>query len=296
MDTRPRFAPLAVAVVLALSLCATVAVDAEEGPALWTMSDEDSTVHLFGTIHLMTEDIEWFTSEIRSAFSASETLVVEIDQTAISRERQMEVVRELALLPEDRRLSDIVGEERMQELVSVLEPLGVPRNAIERWKPWYAAITVVAAAARNSGFEPRYGVDVTLLRGADEAGIDIRGLESAAYQLRLFDDLSEDDAVYYLTDALERIDEIGAFFDELVSSWLSQDLDELERLLLESRQENPDFYERVYVERTEKWLPDIVSLLDAPGTHFVAVGTGHLVGDKGLIAMLRARGYDVLRR
>jgi hypothetical protein len=208
----------------------------------------------------------------------------------------MEVVRELALLPEDRRLSDIVGEERMQELVSVLEPLGVPRNAIERWKPWYAAITVVAAAARNSGFEPRYGVDVTLLRGADEAGIDIRGLESAAYQLRLFDDLSEDDAVYYLTDALERIDEIGAFFDELVSSWLSQDLDELERLLLESRQENPDFYERVYVERTEKWLPDIVSLLDAPGTHFVAVGTGHLVGDKGLIAMLRARGYDVLRR
>jgi uncharacterized protein YbaP (TraB family) len=283
-------------VVLALSLCATVAVDAEEGPALWTMSDEDSTVHLFGTIHLMTEDIEWFTSEIRSAFSASETLVVEIDQTAISRERQMEVVRELALLPEDRRLSDIVGEERMQELVSVLEPLGVPRNAIERWKPWYAAITVVAAAARNSGFEPRYGVDVTLLRGADEAGIDIRGLESAAYQLRLFDDLSEDDAVYYLTDALERIDEIGAFFDELVSSWLSQDLDELERLLLESRQENPDFYERVYVERTEKWLPDIVSLLDAPGTHFVAVGTGHLVGDKGLIAMLRARGYDVLRR
>jgi hypothetical protein len=281
----------AVAVLLAVS----IPLGAEQLPALWSVSDDDSTVYLFGTIHLMTEEVNWFEGKIKDAFETSDTLVVELDQSSIPREKQVQIIRELALLPQSASLGDIISDEHMSRLEEILKPAGVPMNAVQRWRPWYAAITVTAIVARQAGFMPQYGVDVTLLQKARSSDIEVRELESFRQQLKIFADLDREEAAYLLTDSIEQQEEIRKQFVKLKKHWLNQNLVPLEDLLLESEKENPDVYRTVFVQRNRQWMPEIEKLLQDAGTHFLAVGSGHLIGDQGLIELLKQRGYDVKR-
>jgi hypothetical protein len=266
----------------------------EESPPLWSLSDEDTTVYLFGTIHLMTPEVDWLRGELIDAFRAADLLVLEIDQTKLTLEEQRSIVEELALLPQDTSLSDLIEEEQMCTLTSILSSLGAPREAVERWEPWFAALTVTSAVAQQAGFLPRYGVDATLLRRAMEAEKEILGLETAREQFRLFDELSREEAIYFLQEALEERDHIVPMFEKMKEAWLKRDLDTLAGLLLESREENPEFFDTVYADRNRAWSKAIVELMEREtGTILVAVGAGHFVGKGSVIEFLEGEGYEV---
>jgi hypothetical protein len=283
------------AALLLLATAGTVSAAAEELPALWSVQGEEGRVYLFGTIHLMNRNVIWFDGYVEHAFRRAETLVVEVDQTAISRGERVKVLQELALLPQHKQLSGIVSEEHMRELEEIMKPAGVSKEAMQRWRPWYAGITVTAAAARQAGYLPKYGVDITLLRKAKNMGMRIEQLESFREQLELFAGLDREAALYFLTDSIENQEAIRKQFGEMKRNWLEEDLSALEALLLESAEENRSFYRELFLRRNREWLPEIVELLKEPGEHFVAVGSGHLVGEDGLISLLRQQGYTVER-
>jgi uncharacterized protein YbaP (TraB family) len=184
----------------------------------------------------------------------------------------------------------------MEQLVSLFEPAGISKKALQQWRPWYVSLMVVTVAAQKAGFKPQYGVESTLLNHATQAGKQIEGLETLREQLELFAHLEEGEAVYFLEDALQEQDMMGELFGKLKDSWLEQDFAALENLLLESKQENPSFYQDVYVKRNNRWVSDIEQLLEEQSTYFVAVGSAHLVGEESLITLLRERGYEVERR
>lgn len=270
--------------------------DGDTGPALWEVSDADTTVHLFGTIHLMTEGVDWFTGAVERAFEESDTLVVEVNQTEVSRQEQQSVVRSLAVLPEGEQLSGIVKQSTMDSLTSLVEPMGVSPRVVERWKPWYAGLTVTAVLAQQAGFLPRYGVDVTLIEKASEREMEVESLESFQEQFELFDSLDREEGLYLLRDSLAEQGEIQQLFRDLRDAWMARDLETLESLILEAEDENPDFYRDVFIDRNERWTEDLVSMLEEEsGTVFLAVGAGHLLGDDSVLRMLEDEGYDVTR-
>lgn len=267
---------------------------AQNGPALWSIEKNDVTMYLFGTIHLMKEDVQWYEGDIKEAFERSDMLIVEVNQASLSREAKVKTIRDLALLPSNAQLGDLISDERIAALKSMLEPLGVPEKAIQSWRPWYAALTVAGTAARQAGFLPEHGVDVTLLSKAREREMKIQQLETFHEQLSLFADLDREEAVYFLTDSLEERDEMQALFEKLKRNWLKDNSSALRELLQESARENPDFYAKVYEERNKRWLSKIENLIEeGTGTYFVAVGAGHLLGDEGLLELLRQRGCEV---
>jgi len=284
---------LAVGVLLLLQ---GVSIAAQERPALWKAEEGQSTVYFLGTIHLMTEEIQWFEGAIEDAFRSSDTLIVEVNTSAISRKEQVASIRELAILPSDQKLSDIITEQQMTRLEELLQPAGVSKRVIQQWRPWYAGLTATGFAARQAGFHSKYGVDIQLLKKARKRGMEIRQLETFREQLEMFSQLNREEASYFLRDSLEKQDEMQELFKRLNENWLRADLSDLKSLLLESREENRSFYETVYVERNRRWLPDIEQLLEEPGTHFVAVGTGHLIGEDGIVAMLKEKDIPVSRR
>jgi hypothetical protein len=267
----------------------------EQAPPLWSFSDGDSTVYLFGTIHLMREGVSWYQGRVRQAFAEADRLMVEVDQNSISRQKQVELVRSLALLPREEQLSDIIPAEQMQKLEEVLSPLGVPEQAVERWKPWYAAITLAGVAAQQHGFLPKYGVDATLLRKAQERGLPVLQLESAKEQLSLFDSLSREDARYLLRDAIEEQQEMQQLFRDLNTAWQRGQMSSIEELLLDSSEENPSFHKALYTARNRRWTPRIAGLLEKEGISFVAVGAAHLIGEESVIELLEERGIEVRR-
>ena len=269
---------------------------AESGPALWKLSTEDTTLYLFGSIHLMTEGVDWFTGPVRDAFQTSDTLLVEINQKEVSRQEQQSIVRSVAVLPQGEQLSDMVSEPTMESLTELVEPMGVSAQVVERWKPWYAGLTVTGVLAQQAGFLPRYGVDITLIEKASSGDMSIESLETFEGQFQLFDSLNREEGLYLLRDALEEQGEIRRLFRDLREAWMSRDLETLETLMLEAEEENPEFYEDVFVDRNQTWTEELVSMLaEQEGPIFMAVGAGHLLGDDSVIRMLESQGYEVSR-
>ena len=126
--------------------------------------------------------------------------------------------------------------------------------------------------------------------------MNIQSLETFEEQFRLFDSLNREEGTYLLRDALEEQGEIRRLFRDLRDAWMSRDLETLESLTLEAEEENPEFYEDVFVDRNHTWTEELLSMLsERQGPIFVAVGAGHLLGDDSVIRMLEKEGYEVSR-
>src|SRR3546814_356966 len=155
-----RFPALMLAFALGLSGCASAptlpdhAVDlASADPAPWVVKDEDTTIYLFGTVHVLKPGTLWFDDEVRQAFDTSEKLVLEIiepDQGEMAGK-----VAALALDPDGPPLSEKLNESARAKYVSAMAQAGIPWQAFERFKPWMAGITLAISPLGKLGYEAK---------------------------------------------------------------------------------------------------------------------------------------------
>ncbi len=262
-----------------------------EGPALWTFSDDDTTVHLFGSIHLMKPGVDWYVDEVKEAFEASETLVVEANVLEADPQVLQQKTIELGQFQGDDKLSNYVSEETMAKLV---EAFGGTRAQIEQFRPWFASIQLVNVLAARAGFRPDLGIDAVLLEKAVAQDMSIRALESLDYQLNLLASIGDTEQAEALELSLEQYDDVNALFDEMSTDWLEEDTQGLDAVLLQpARDETPELFEAIFTNRNQTWVDPITALLEVPGTHFVVVGAGHLVGEDSVVDLLEQRGVDL---
>lgn len=266
---------------------------ADADPALWVVRDEDTTIYLFGTFHLLDGRREWFNDEIRAAFDASEELVLEAVLPEDAATMQPLVFR-YAVDPE-RTLSERLGEERNRALGEALAGLGLPAAAFDRFEPWFAAMTLEGLASQRLGIRAEHGAEMVLLRAARERGIAIGELEGVEYQLDLFDRLPEATQLAWLNLAVDNIAVIVDGLPPMLAAWSEGDVERLAELLNGEIGEYPEFYRILLSERNAAWAEWVDDRLDRPGTLFVAVGAGHLGGRDSLQAMLAARGIRATR-
>jgi len=123
---------------------------------------------------------------------------------------------------------------------------------------------------------------------ADRKPID--GLETPAQQFELFDGLPRREQLELLELTLTELDGIGPQLDAIEAAWRAGDLPRLESLLLVDYRRRPDLYQRLVVRRNEAWVGPVRGLLRRPDDTLVVVGLLHLLGDRGLIALLRQQG------
>lgn len=266
-----------------------------EGPALWTFSDEDTTVHLFGSIHLMKQGVPWFVDEVKAAYEAADTITFEVDTSKIDPAQAQALIQQKAFYGPDEKLSDSLSEETMEELLAAFDGL-VPRAQLERFRPWFVLLQLSQVVLAKNGFLPQFGIDQVLLSRANTDGKEIRQLEDLAFQINMLSGIDREDQVVALNESLEDFEDLSSLFNDMVSQWLDEDLDGLDTLILqEFRTQAPDYYEAVFDDRNEKWVDPILALLDEPGTHLVVVGTGHLIGEGSVVDLLEERGISIDR-
>jgi len=264
-------------------------------PALWTLSDEDTTIYLFGTVHILRPDLDWRTPEFDAAFDSADTLVLEVDME--SEAGQQAVMRDFVqrgLYGDGRTLSSQLSGEDLSVLETALEPLGLPIAALDPMEPWMVAVTLSVSHLQAEGFDPESGVEQILIADAREDGKDFAFLETAAAQADIFDTLPEDVQKTFLYETALTLDESTLMLDQVVDEWADGDIEGLGTLVA-----NPDtgggegIYDALFIERNSNWVPQIEAMLDEPGTVFVAVGAGHLAGPDSVVTMLRDKGYEV---
>lgn len=274
----------------------------EADPALWSISDADSTVYLFGTVHILPPQLEWRTQALTEAFAASQTLYLEAD--ALSPEAQAEMqalIPQLGMNAQGVTLSSMISDEAKADMAVIAERLGAPPAALmaqlDPLQPWLAGITMAVVQMQAAGYDPQSGVDAALAADAAAAGMALGYFETAEEQLRFLADSPMDIQIADFEIGVEQMVDDPALLSRLVQAWAAGDMDHIDQLINDDmRAQSPRMYERIIVQRNRNWIPQIEAALAGSDDVFVAVGAGHMPGAQGVIALLEAEGYTVTRQ
>ncbi len=264
-------------------------------PALWRFGDEDSTVYLFGTIHILRPQTRWRDARLDAVLERANHFVFELPEDRIDPLAAQKLVLKKGFLPADRTLAELLPPAVHERLLHTADRLGLPATALERMRPWYAALQITVETARQMGLQAQEGVDRVLAAYAKDRGVPIDGLETLEEQIDIFAGMPPQDEIAFLDSALVQAEQGKSLLLALEAAWTEGRLDDLAAILDRELEKYPRLLNRVLTARNRHWLDRIVKLLHRPGVHFVAVGSAHLVGPDNLITMLKERGIAVER-
>lgn len=280
---------------LAVAGSALLAAPALADPSIWHLSDEDSDIYVFGTVHILRPDVEWRTDEVMAAFASADTVYFEAPvNDPAEAASMMPLMQRYGLNPAGVTLTSRLSEEGVALLERVAPQVGLTTGLLQPFRPWLASVTITVQYIATQGYDPQSGVEATLWPMASEAGKTLAYFETIEEQLGFFGGLPEDVENVMLEQTLERIEEAPGMLDGLVTAWADGDQATIDTLMNgDFREESPEVHDIIIVQRNARWVDDIEDLLEGSGTVFIAVGAGHLPGEEGVIAMLRARGHSV---
>jgi len=265
-------------------------------PALWTLADEDTTVHLFGTIHILRPETEWRTDDFDAALAEADAIYFEADVTSAEAQQAMaRLVPQLGIYTDETTLSEVLDDSDEREVREAADLIGVPMAAMEKMKPWLATVQLSMLALQKQGYEADSGVEIVITEAAREAGKELRFLETGEQQLRFFADAPVDDQVDFLVATAEQIEKDPGLLDRLVVEWAEGDVPAIATIMADPEIMGSDgIYETLIVERNRNWNAQTEALMEAEaGVFLIAVGAGHLAGEHSVVEMLRADGYEV---
>lgn len=271
-----------------------VAAPALAAPALWAIKDADSTIYLFGTVHMLRPQTAWRSPGLDAAIMDSDELVLELVGADDPKVMQPLMLR-YGIDP-STPLSKKLTPQEWARAKGYAEGMGMPAPAFDAMRPWLASISLALVPITRAGFDPKMGVEQVLTAEAKAAGRPMRGLETAEQQIRFFADLPPEQEIDLLRSTLKDVDDAPAKIDALVEAWAAGDLTALEaEFVTQMRNDYGPLYETLIVDRNTAWADELKVRLAGKGVSFVAVGTGHLVGPDSVQTLLAKRGIKVER-
>lgn len=262
----------------------------EARPALWRVADADTTVWLLGSIHALPPGVDWRTPAIAAAIDRAEALVLEIPPP-----REAEAAALFTRFSRGTGLPPIlarVAPARRAALLRAIDAAGITLAEANALDSWAAAVTITGGAERRRGAVRENGVEAMLAKHFTRAAKPIAGLETLGEQLALFDTLPQD-AQRVLLEAA--IDDALRPESATRAAWVKGDTAALAATLAPGFAAAPVLEDTLVTRRNARWSRWIARRMGRPGRVLVAVGAGHLVGPRSVIAMLRAGGYRVTR-
>ncbi|MEJ2189178.1 MAG: TraB/GumN family protein [Acidobacteriota bacterium] len=261
---------------------------------MWSVERGSTTVYLLGSIHVLKEDAYPLPQAIDRAFDDAEVVVFEVDLDDMS----AAALKMLAAgtLEGDENLEEVVGPTMWLQVSEHMKSAGLQPAAFQRMKPWMVALSLSAFELARAGYTPGAGLDTRLDARAKAAGKERLALETVDFQVGIFTDLDPVQSVEFLKYTLRDLDTVIPLLDELATSWRVGDVKPVEELLLDGFEESPELFEKLVTKRNQSWLGQVEELIGGDRDALVVVGALHLVGDGGLVALLRDKGYVVEQR
>ena len=263
---------------------------------LWKVEGEGSSAYLLGSLHVLTADFYPLSATINKAFTESQTLVEEVDIDETNDPMLMMAALSKAMLTDGKTLDQVVAPAVYAEVKQRAEKAGLPMMALQRMKPWLVAITLMAPTLEAAGFKPEHGIDRHFFDRAKDSGMKRQALETMAYQLDRFDSLSPKLQEELLRTTMEDLDKEVAGVKELAQAWTFGNVAQMEKLTMSMRDEAPELYQRLLVERNHNWIPHVETCLKQKAGCFIVVGAAHLIGPDGLPTLLTKKGYKVTQQ
>lgn len=279
-------------VAMAAPLLGAAETAADPGKTfMWRVDRGGTTVYLLGSIHAMKEDSYPLPAIIEQAFAESEVVAFEVDSDEMA-SAAFEMLS-AGTLAGGRTLESVVGPTTWAKFSHHMSEAGLDPRMCSSMKPWMAALTLTAFEMTNAGYLPSAGIDAYFSGRANEAGKERMALETVAFQVSLFADLSPEQSLAFLTYTLADLETLVPELDRLSAYWRDGNVEPVEEFLLEGFEDFPDLFGKLVANRNRAWLASVEELLAGDRDAMVVVGAMHLVGDMGLVQLLQKRGYTV---
>jgi uncharacterized protein YbaP (TraB family) len=293
-----RFVPKQVLSLLLVAL-AFAAAPAAAATYLWEVTGLANRVYLYGTVHAGKKDWYPLPREVEEAFADSKVLVVEADVSDTAALRKYDTT--MIYTPPDS-LAKHVPPEQYERFRKLLPRYSLAESGMAQVKPFMAVSTLVFMEWARQGYLPAYGIDGYLLAKAKAEGKTVVEIEGIDAQMKLMDSLTEQENAQLFAGTVMAL-ETGLSAEQingLVKAWQDGDPDallDMARKYNEQVKGAAEFEEKFIWGRHEDMVKKIEGYLGtSKDRHFIAVGSLHLAGPRGLVEMLRKRGYPVKQR
>lgn len=263
-------------------------------PALWLVSDSDTQIYLFGTVHALPPDLKWRNDGLDQALAKSRTLVVELvgggdpAQSVLAFNRMGHAK---GLPPIENRVPPAL-RPRLSEAAKTA---GVSLSTLNGYESWAAALVLSNARTQKAGYQRTAGVEPALVQQFRTSKRPVEGLETMVQQYGFFDSIPESEQRTMLANALSPSGSSEGQMDSAVNAWASGQPEKIASVMNSEADAMPTLKRLLLTDRNGRWADWIRQALNRPGTLFVAVGAGHLAGPGSVQEMLASKGVQVMR-
>ncbi len=277
---------------LALLLIAVAtAAAADDSPFLWRVQGPRAVHYLQGSVHMLPDEAAQTPPALESAYNAAEGLVFESDIAALASPELQAQLLDSAKDPDGLRSK--IKPALYQKLQKRAAEWEMPSNICDAFKAWFCAMTMEVLSATHAGFSPENGIDQRFFARAQADAKSISWLEEPSQQLGLFTDMPDALGAQFLAATLDELTDASLGPDLLLKTWQTGDIAGMEKVLRDFRTRYPEAYVRLLANRNQAWLPKLSKIIASEHTQLVIAGAAHWIGPDGVIAALKARGYDV---
>jgi uncharacterized protein YbaP (TraB family) len=295
---RHRRRLFALALALGLLVAALPSLAAEKAPArgkdfLWKVTSPGATAYLLGSVHVLNSTAYRSDTDFENAFHQAEIVVFETDLAQLDSEGVQQMLLSRGSYPKGESLRKSIPEKVYSRVEKAAGALGLPPEALNRFRPWFCAMTLANLKLAALGFNPEKGVDRYFYQKARSSGKKILGLETPSDQIDIFADMSPETQEKFLEQSLDDLESAQSQVEKILAAWKTGDTGKVETILLKGLREDPGLYQQLVVQRNQRWMKTLDQLLGGHQNFMVVVGAAHLVGSDGLVALLRTRGFKV---
>ncbi len=268
--------------------------DAE--PAMWMVKDADTTIYLFGTFHALDGKRDWFNDEVKQAFDASQDVVLEI-VTPDDPADMLPSLMKFAFTPAGTpTLTSKLSPDGRARLAAMLVKAKMPVTALDRYKPFFASVTLATMQFGSMGMGAGQGAEAVIRQAVTAQHKNLGAVETVDQQFALLDALPPAEQVKLLESTLK--DDDGGMAKEIsnmLAAWYRGDAKAVAAAIQDSDKDSPALHRIMFTERNAHWAQWVDQRLARPGTVFMAVGAGHLAGNGSVVDLLTREGRRVTR-
>ena len=283
----------AVLLVGLLSVAAYGQENKKNNTLLWKISGNglEKPSYLFGTIHLICAEDALLSKNMKKVISKCDEVYLEVDMDNMF---EMLAVMDKMKMNGDTTLQDLLSQEDYKKVKKYFESKGsmLPFSMLETFKPMLAASTLQQGAMPC---EKMAVMEQVIMKEAKVHDKKINGLETMAYQAGVLDSIPYKLQAQQLVEYIDNVTsgkEDDKQLEQMFEAYKSQDLKKLEALMVEADASMSSFIDIMLYHRNQNWVKKLKGLLPKKSL-LIAVGAGHLPGEKGVIHLLRKEGYKV---
>ncbi|MDQ3847200.1 MAG: TraB/GumN family protein [Bacteroidota bacterium] len=278
--------------ILLCCLGITVSGQSATNTLLWRISGKNLTKpsYLFGTIHLLCADDIILSDSLKRAIQKSDKVYLELDMDNVF--EMLSVVNKMKMR-NDTTLADLLTPAEYEKVKDFFTKQNsvLPFSMLEKYKPLLTASTIMQS---SMACDNAVAMEQLIMREAKKQGKGIKGLETMAYQISIFDSIPYKVQAKQLLSYVENYNkkEDSEEFKELTDAYRKQQLSKLEELSIKEEAGFENFTNLLLYNRNINWVKKLQDLMTGNAL-VIAVGAGHLPGEKGVINLLRKAGYKV---